>query len=258
MPLAPANPTPPIAVESGTLGPTLSPPPTRTPTPTDTGWEALEAGLERRTIRILDDEGSEIDRVVLLRIEPALFRFDVAYAPGEPKSLLEWSEATGALITINGGFFTAEYQATGLTIVNGTPSGWSYDFGGMVAITSGTPRVRSLAVEPYQAGEAIDAGLQAFPMLIHPDGSGFTQQSNDRARRTVIAQDDAGRILLILTARSNFTLPELSDFLRNGDLNLQVALNLDGGTSTGLILTEPRIEVPAFVLMPAVLTVYRR
>ena len=209
-------------------------------------------------LRIVDADEIELDRVLVLRIDPVYYRFDVAYSPEEPKTLVEWSEETGALITLNGGFFTAEYQATGLTIVNGVPSGWSYDFGGMVAIQNGTPRVRSLAAEPYQANEVVDAGLQAFPLLVHPDGRGYEEISADRARRTIIAQDQTGQILLIVTARSHFTLSEISQYLLDSDLNLHIALNLDGGTSTGLLLTEPRIEIPAFVLMPTVLTVYPR
>ena len=84
------------------------------------------------------------------------------------------------------------------------------------------------------------------------------EKTADRARRTIIAQNQSGQILLIVTARSHFTLPEISQYLLDSDLDLHIALNLDGGTSTGLILTEPRMEVPAFVLMPTVLTVYPR
>ncbi|MGB1250663.1 MAG: phosphodiester glycosidase family protein [Candidatus Promineifilaceae bacterium] len=258
---APPAPPPFVPLESETISPTIPPIlPTETvrPKPLDTGWESLEEGMARRVIRIVDEVDAEVDRIVILRLDPTLYHFDVAYRPGEAQTLAEWSEETGALITMNGGFFTAEYDATGLTVVDGEASGWSYEYGGMVQIIDGVARVRSLAAEPYQVGEPIDAGLQAFPILVHPDGSGYTQESTNRARRTVIAQDHNGQIFLIVTARSNFTLSTLSDYLRASDLNLKVALNLDGATSTGLILTDPYTEIPAFVLLPIVLTVNRR
>ena len=37
-----------------------------------------------------------------------------------------------------------------------------------------------------------------------------------------------------------------------------MAMNLDGGTSTGLLMAEPYEHLPAFVRLPTVIAVYPR
>jgi uncharacterized protein YigE (DUF2233 family) len=228
--------------------------------PPDTGWQPLQPGLERRIITLNDENERPYESLYLLRLEPDQFRFEIAYQPGVPKGLLEWQAETGALIVVNGGFFTEENNATGLTIVNGQASGSSYvDFGGMLVITEAGPEIRWLAERPYTPTDSINYALQSFPMLVKPGGIlGYPDEDDSPARRTVIGMDGNGRFLIILTRRSNFTLHQLSTWLTTSNLELDIALNLDGGTSSGLILTNPREELLPFVLLPAVITIYPR
>jgi hypothetical protein len=129
----------------------------------------------------------------------------------------------------------------------------------MVAIRSGVPEIRALRMQPYDSAEMLDAALQAFPMLVLAEGVvGYSEQDVRGARRTVIGQDAAGRIILLLATRSRFTLSELSSYLAHSDLGLTVALNLDGGTSSGLIMAEPYTLIPAFSPLPIVLTIKPR
>ena len=96
--------------------PTLQLPPEPSPTTTtavptatplaDTGWQLLQAGLERRSIRVLDENGRQTEQLTLLRLDPNLFTFAIGYSPGQPKPLATWQAETGALIVVNGGFFT--------------------------------------------------------------------------------------------------------------------------------------------------------
>ena len=67
-----------------------------------------------------------------------------------------------------------------------------------------------------------------------------------------------GRIIFMVTPLGAFTLFELSRFLIEGDLDLYMALNLDGGASTGIALAEPAESVPAFSRLPAVIAVFPR
>ncbi len=127
--------------------PTIAPTPTINP---DTGWQTVQPGLERRHIFVLDAENQPRDRLTILRLDPALFDVRVAYRPGEAQSLEAWQTETEALITVNGGFFTEEYYATGLTIVAGEPFGTSYDdFAGMLAVTDSGTEVRWLRELPF-------------------------------------------------------------------------------------------------------------
>lgn len=222
----------------------------------DSGWVLLQAGLERRTIRLLNENGRQTEQLYLLRIDPTLFAFRIGYSLGQPKTLAAWQEETGALVVVNGGFFTEEFLATGLIVVDGQASGSSYvGFGGMVTMGPDGVAVRSLVERPYFPTETFDYALQAFPMLVLNGAPAYQTADFDAARRTVIGVDENGRLLLILAQWGSFTLADLSSYLANADFGLINALNLDGGTSTGLILADPPESLPAFVAVPSVITI---
>jgi hypothetical protein len=203
-------------------------------------------------------ENQNRESLYILRVDPANFRFDVGYHPGQPQSLEQWQTETGALLVVNGGFFTEANIATGAIVVDGQSSGASYqDFGGMLTITADGPALRWLPQQPYDLAEGLLAGLQSFPMLVTPGGQiGYPDEDGDRARRTVIAQDTDGRMLFILAINGSFTLHQMSRFLAQSDMNIDRALNLDGGTSTGLLLSDPAEGIAAFALLPVVIVVY--
>ena len=242
----------------GTLSPTL------TLEPPDTGWQFLQPGLERRMIRLYNAQNQHIESLYIFRLDQTLFRLDVAYHE-TPQSLEDWQKETNAIMVVNGGFFRVEnekYIPNGLTILNGEILGSSYEgFGGMLAIHEGPAELRWLVQQPYFPGETLRAALQSFPMLIKPGGEpGFPAELEDnlQARRTVIAQDREGRILFLLTPRGHFTLHQLSLYLTGSDLNLDSALNLDGGPSSGIMLAQPREVIPSQSLLPIVILVYPR
>lgn len=249
----------PVLVPTPTLQlPTLAPTATPLAVIPDSGWLLLRPGLERRTINLQPAENQGRESLYILRVDPAHFRFDVGYHPGQPQSLEQWQTETGALLVVNGGYFTEEYIATGAIVVDGQSSGTSYrDFGGMLTITAAGPALRWLPQQPYDPAEGLLAGLQSFPLLVTPGGQiGYPEEDGQRARRTVIAQDTGGRILFVLAINGSFTLHQMSRFLVESDMNIDQALNLDGGTSTGLRLSEPAEGIAAFSLLPAVIAVY--
>jgi uncharacterized protein YigE (DUF2233 family) len=257
----------PTSTATSTPAPTLTPAPTIVSLATllhhpDTGWTELRPGLERRVLSVTDAQGAWVESLYILRVDPAMFRFDVNYDPlGEP--LTAWAAVTGALIVVNGGYFreeNARYIPTGLTVINGQPIGESYEgFGGMFAVTDQGPQLRSLAQQPYQFGEPLLAALQSFPLLVKPGGVlGFPAEYEDnlQARRTVVARDRDGRFLFMVADQGYFTLHQLSLYLTNSDLNLDIALNLDGGPSSGIFLSNPREQIPAYGNLPIVITVH--
>ena len=240
----------PVAESTLTPVPTL----TRTPTPVpDTGWELLRPGFEWREIRLQEP----LERIYLVRLEPDLYRVTIGYHPGQPQSLTAWQTETGALLLVNGGFFTEEMVATGRMVVDGVASGVSYaGFGGMLAIGDGFVEVRSLVERPYDPHESLQYALQAFPMLVQNGEVGFPDETGRRARRTVVAMDVNGRLLFIVASQGRFTLHELSKYLVESNLELDMALNLDGGPSTGLLLADPVEEISAYGRLPAVIAIY--
>lgn len=252
------RPTPLPAVTPWPLSTAAAPtPPSVLP---DTGWELLQPGLERRIIFLLTEQREPYEQIYLLRFVPALFRFDIAYHPGQPQPLTAWQAETGALAVMNGGYFTPEFTATGLIVVNGQASGVSYGgFAGMFAITPDGPHLRWLAQQPYDPAEPLHAALQSFPMLVKPGGQpGYTEPDSRPSRRTVVAQDKQGRIIFLAAGWGSFTLHGLSQFLSSSDLDIDIALNLDGGTSTGILLAQPAEGLGTLVTVPAVIIVHPR
>lgn len=247
--------------------PTRAPQPTLAPTPTfvpDTGWETLRPGLERRVLNLLNDLGKRYERIYILRLDPSLYRFSVAYHP-QPQSLADWQKETGALIVVNGGYYRQEGDAflpTGLSIIDGKPIGSTYgDFAGMFAVGANGPELRWLAKTPYDPAEPLQSALQSFPLLVKPGGElGFPASAEDSqpARRTAVARDREGRFLFILAPLGYFTLHQFSAWLAGSDLELDLALNLDGGPSTGLFLAAPPDQILSYTSLPEVITVRSR
>lgn len=266
-----SSPTPP-AQPAATLSPalppaaTLSPSPPSMPTlpPPDTGWQELRPGLERRVIQVSGAQNTPVERLNILRMDAEAYTFRLAYDP-LGKSLETWLDETSALAVFNGGYYRQEGKAmipTGLTVVNGQAMGQSYgDFAGMLAVAGGEVSLRWLRQSPYDPGEALDCALQSFPLLVKPGGElGFPAELEDNlpARRTVIAQDRSGRFLALVAPMGYFTLHTLSAYLVNSDLDLNIALNLDGGPSSGLLLSEPREGEPALLPLPLVVLIVPR
>jgi len=228
------------------------------------GWSLLQPGLERRVIRIYNDQNQHVESVHIWRLDQNYFRMDVAYDE-TPKSLETWQRETNALMVVNGGFYSVEnerYFPNGLTIVNGEAAGRSYNgFGGMLAVNEDRAELRWLVQKPYNSYEPLQAALQSFPILVRPGGElgfGAERENNVSARRTVIGQDTDGRILFIVAPQGYFTLHQLSVYLTESDLNLDIAVNLDGGGSTGILVANPREIIPPNRSLPFVILVYAR
>jgi hypothetical protein len=230
----------------------------------DTGWSSLRPGLERRVIGIYNDQNQRVESVHIWRLDQKYFRLDVAYDE-KPKSLETWQQETRASLILNGGYFSVEHERyfpDGLAIGNGKTSGHSFDgFGGMLAIGQSRAELRWLVQKPYSSDEQLQAALQSFPILVQPGGKlGFPAERENHvsARRTVLAQDKDGRILFIVAPEGYFTLHQLSVYLTGSDLNLDIAVNLDGGGSTGILVADPPEMISPKTLLPFVLLAYAR
>lgn len=256
---APVHPLP-VATLRPTLA--LAPPPTPpslAPTSlenSDSDWHDLDHGISLRHLRIVQGETSS--KFVIVRIDPAGVRFQVGYAPNAPQGLAAWRSAQNALVVVNGGFFETDNRSSALVISGGQAAGESYQGrGGMFAIdSSGGVALRYLGEQPYDPAEPLREAIQGWPMLIKSGGRlAYTSNDGDRARRSVIALDRAGRVLIIVCTTSSMTLSELAQWLSTSDLAIDAALNLDGGSSTGLDLQigTQQERVDAFVPLPLVL-----
>ncbi len=245
--------TPPVVVP-----PTITPRPTATSVPRDTGWQSVGTGVDYRELTI--EQGDRSDRLRLARIDPAQTRLRVLYDPDRPRRVSAWLSESKALVAVNGNFFDPQNHALGLVIQDGQRrDGVVYEgFGGMLAVSGDEVRVRWNVQEPY-GGEPLTYALQNFPMLVLPGGSPNPDiDDNGRASpRTAVAQDRSGRIIFVMSPLPTFTLTEFGQWLAASDLDLEAALNLDGGTSSGLVLrsgnrnlgADSWVEVPNVILV---------
>ena len=99
-------------------------------------------------------------------------------------------------------------------------------------------------------------------MLVLAGYAAFTDIILDRStRRTIVAQDSSGRIILLATPVLGLTLRDLSAYLPTSDMNIVTAFNLDGGRSTMMVIHTAGISetvVSSIDSVPAVLAVYPR
>ena len=229
----PSNPTS-ISI---TLAPTAIPVPTSTPVPKDTGWRSIRPGIEYREVDVTIDGRS--DRVRIARVDPAQVRLRVVYDPNQPRRVSEWLDSTRSLLVVNGNYFDPQNRALGLIVHDGLKAGSVYQgFGGMFAVNGSEAQVRWNVAQPYVEGEGLLYAMQNFPMLVIPGGAPNLQiDDNQRtASRTAVAQDRSGRILFVVSPGVMFTLTEFGKWLAASDLQIDAALNLDGGTSSGLLI----------------------
>lgn len=257
----------PLLEPTPTPTPTVTPTPTATPSPTpepaDTGWELVEPGVEVRQVRV--PTGDVAERLLLIRLDPERFRFGVRYTPGNGRRVSQWAIDDASLLVVNGGYFTPEYEATGLVVSEGRTYGTSYEaFAGMFAVLpGGRVELRWLTTTPYDPNEMILAAVQSFPVLVKPGGvMGFPPDADEGqpARRTVVAHDRVGRLIFVVAPRGFLGLHDMARWLVESDLGVDVALNLDGGQSTGVALTAQgrELTVDSLVPVPAVIVVERR
>jgi exopolysaccharide biosynthesis protein len=207
--------------------------------------------------------------VILTRITPALVTIRVEYNPDNPLRVSEWQNALGAALVINGGFFREDNTTAGLLIHEGEAHGFSFDqieaagyeHGGMLGITGGVPSVRLLSTSPYVEGESLDFALQGLPMLIDQGVPVDFHLPERPARRTAVATDSQGRLVLLTVATDSITLMQLRDWIAStSELAIIEAMGLDGGPSTGLAIQAGAINVSrdSWTPVPSVLAIFTK
>lgn len=225
------------------------------------GWNRVTTGVDVRNEDWKNPDGDD-DTVTIVRFDLHRIKLSIGYQPERPQSMNEWIQQEHATSMINGGYFDQQFHATALVVTNGKAFGESYSgFGGMLSVdASGSVSLRSLRQHPFNPNnEQLEQATQSAPMLI-VDGK-RTQFNADasQTRRSVVALDKQGNLLFIVSPNQVFSLDELADQLASSDLSIEVALNLDGGSSTGLyvnggnlhIAIDPLANLPIVIIVKA-------
>ncbi|WJR78843.1 phosphodiester glycosidase family protein [Bradyrhizobium sp. NP1] len=195
-------------------------------------WRQIAPGFETAELPVLAESG-EVDRILLARIDPASFRFEVRNAPAKNKTLDQWMTSLGAALVINGSYYSRQGTPDTPLVSNGTrlgPEKYDAKAGAFVA-SANSVGIRDLADEDWRSAlSGADNAMVSYPLLVsknperHP-----VPKSRWLANRSFVGQDKSGWIVLGTTTDAFFSLSRLAEFLRDAPLDLTSALNLDGG-----------------------------
>lgn len=235
----------------------------------DNLWTAIAPGVSRRYVTI--DLGNDFSSTAYaLKLDPKQVRFQVYYEAGVARDIDSWRIESASDIVVNGGFFTGEYRAVGRLIEDGILYGFALDYGdrsvgvpGMFTVLDdGIVNLYSMGRDQYRPRDLdIWQAIESYPMLVLPGGQPqFRQETNKFARRTAIGIDREGDVIIIVVDQPVFTLYAFSRWLAASDLELDMALNLDGGRSSGIsaVTGTESVTIPSYVEVVSVLAVYTR
>lgn len=240
-PTAPFLPTHiPLPTITSTPSATETPTPVPTVAPLTDGWRETRSGVAIR--EMYQDEPSQRGKVLVVRIDPNQVDFHVRYQPENPQHVFDWYNDSRSLIVMNSSFFDRFNNAVGQLTTDSVSGGSIHDrMEGAFYLTAVGAAVWPLRGWQKPAGMQIVESIESFPMYLMPGGLLNPDISDDAtaARRTAVAVDRSGNVLFIVTAGSAFTLKGLGIWLANSDLNLDTALNFDGGSSSGVAVWTP-------------------
>jgi len=146
-------------------------------------------------------------------------------------------KARGGVAGVNGGYFHPDHSPLGLVIKDGI---LVHDFeqakllSGVIAVT---PRAVSLLrAQQYRPSMKLRQALQAGPFLVDQGKVTTGLNATRNAARTVILSDGGSQCGLLLCR--SVTLAEMAEILVApgviNEIRIQRALNLDGGSSSGM------------------------
>jgi uncharacterized protein YigE (DUF2233 family) len=192
--------------------------------------------------------------VAAVRLDPARCRLEPYHELefSETATIMEWAERLKVPVVLNAGLYDTHRRHLGTLIRKG------HDLGGNRHVTwKGV-----LALDPREAGlppaALLDLNIPAdvametkyatvvqSMMLFDRNGDIRVRQTDRIARRSAIALDRQGRVLLLVTEGA-YTLWDTGVLLRESGLDLVQALALDGGNEASLVVESNGVRYRSF------------
>lgn len=218
-------------------------------------WRTLRPGVEFTLMR----GGSYCRRgspdIAVLRFDPARVRLGVHHftqrAEGRPLSIVEWLGVTRGFAVFNAGQYYPDYSYMGLLVSDGaalSPHPHRDFRGALVAEPVGGgsgAHVLDLSPDSLQVvAQAWREVAQSF-MLFDRNGAVRVRRSDQDANRTVVAEDQLGR-MLVFTSEGAYTLWDFARWMREAKLDLVRAMSMDGGLEAEMCVREGRFAYASF------------
>lgn len=205
--------------------------------------ESLSAPAGVNLARITVKSGEDSADVHAATFSPSMHSFGLMDDPKNAYDLASAARARGAVVAVNGGYFHPDRTPLGLRVRKRKeihPLERAPLLSGLLTVTD--HRIALLRVGEFRRSPELQEAVQCGPFLV--DGGKPVSGLNAirRAKRTAIIEASGKRFGLIVT--SEITLEEAGAILATPEilpgLKITRALNLDGGSSTGLwVASEP-------------------
>ncbi len=209
-------------------------------------WDRLAEGLD--VAAWTPGEGCQkVPALYLLRIDPEHFRFEVHHYRAEgleaPLTLDDWQYRTGAPVLFNAGLFLDDFSYLGLLYKDGKSLGGKRhgQWQGLFVAEPLAPNVKKARVLDLRT-DSFDDDRPAYHeaaqslMLLDRHGKPRVRRSGKSAQQTIVGEDRAGHILVIMT-KGVTPLWELAVCLRDHVQGLTHAMAMDGGDSSDLLIS---------------------
>ena len=196
----------------------------------------LPGGAEVRRVELNNDGVSaRLTAIVFLSKAYSLRVLD-SESPGHTK-LDSALAGAGCIAGVNGSYFQEDYRPVGLMVADGReiqPFAKAKLLAGVLAVRGA--RLEIVRSSKFAGSSDLRQALQCGPMLVEGGHPTTGLNAARSARRTVVATDGHGRWALIYL--TSVTLADAAQILTTpgalGDWLPSTALNLDGGSSSGL------------------------
>lgn len=204
-------------------------------------WRELRPGMEFSFLDASESSRSGGSRLACLRLDPKHVRFSVLAVPDgrEGHTAGEWRRQTGALAVVNAGQFASDRSYLGLLVSGGRSRGHLAQK--LEALFAAEPEVKSLPLARvidlrYTAYRIEDSPYREVAqslMLLDRFRQIRVRKSPKVAHRTVVAEDNTGRIL-VMVSEGGHTLWELAYLLAGSPLKMREVMCMDGGGQSQL------------------------
>jgi len=151
-------------------------------------WASRADGLETTELPVIA-EGNEVDRLLLVRIDPAKYRFETRNAPAGDRDLAAWMNQLHAVVVTNGSYFGPNGTPATPFLSDRTQLGpWNYHatHGAFLASDQFTG-VQDLQQQDWRVlFRQARFGMVSYPLLLGPSPSRIQADHRWLANRTFI------------------------------------------------------------------------
>ncbi len=207
--------------------------------------------MERRSVTYNDGRSVTF---IIVEVDPNEFKWGLADDSSAPKNVMAWRQELGADLVINGSYFDELMQSTGYYHAAGATSTrvpWpsrdsqsdELSYTGLVQIVDGNLKLFYLPAEPLKESAPDVAAFLTFPTLVAEGKSLIQTDSQKFAHRTILAKDINDVPYIIITESGLPSLYEAAEWLVNQPEKFAIAVNLDGGPSTGISYADNDIKL---------------